>query len=75
MERKELENVSDFTLGEENVAFAPYFIGKSYLSLLNDKEVGINWPIQGIELLLSDKDKNQKTLKELDIIFEYKGEV
>ena len=26
MERKELENVSDFTLGEENVAFAPYFI-------------------------------------------------
>lgn len=41
MERKELENVSDFPLGEENVAFAPYFIGKSYLSLLNDKEVGI----------------------------------
>ena len=41
MERKELEKVSDFTLGEENVAFAPYFIGKSYLSLLNDKEVGI----------------------------------
>lgn len=41
MERKELENVSDFTLGEENVAFAPYFMGKSYLSLLNDKEVGI----------------------------------
>lgn len=41
MERKELENISDFTLGEENVAFAPYFIGKSYLSLLNDKEVGI----------------------------------
>jgi len=27
MERKELENVSDFTLGEENLAFAPYFIG------------------------------------------------
>ncbi|MEQ8196755.1 MAG: cupin domain-containing protein [Clostridiaceae bacterium] len=41
MERKELENVSDFTLGEENAAFAPYFIGKSYLSLLNDKEVGV----------------------------------
>lgn len=41
MERKALEIVSDFTLGEENVAFAPYFIGKSYLSLLNDKEVGI----------------------------------
>lgn len=41
MERKQLENVSDFTLGEENIAFAPYFIGKSYLSLLNNKEVGI----------------------------------
>ncbi|MCB2311920.1 cupin domain-containing protein [Clostridium tagluense] len=40
-EKKALENVSDFTLGEENVAFAAYFIGKSYLSLLNDKEVGI----------------------------------
>ncbi|WP_303871058.1 cupin domain-containing protein [Acetobacterium wieringae] len=41
MEKKELEKVSDFALGEENLAFAPYFIGKSYLSLLNDKEVGI----------------------------------
>ncbi|WP_027364811.1 cupin domain-containing protein [Desulfotruncus alcoholivorax] len=41
MERKELENVSDFPLGEENIAFAPYFIGKSYLSFLNDKEVAI----------------------------------
>ncbi|MBB6214335.1 quercetin dioxygenase-like cupin family protein [Anaerosolibacter carboniphilus] len=41
MERNELEKVSDFALGEENVAFASYFIGKSYLSLLNDKEVGI----------------------------------
>jgi quercetin dioxygenase-like cupin family protein len=39
MERKELENVSAFTLGDENKAFAPYFIGKSYLSLLNDHEV------------------------------------
>lgn len=42
MERKELENVSDFALGEENVAFAAYFIGKSYLSPLNDKEVFIH---------------------------------
>lgn len=41
MERKELENVSDFLLGEENVTYAPYFIGKSYLSLLNNKEVNI----------------------------------
>ena len=43
--------------------------------LWNDEEVGINWPIAGIELILSDKDKNQKNLKELDIVFEYKGEV
>lgn len=42
MERKELEKVSDFTLGEENVAYTPYFIGKSYLSPLNDKEVFIS---------------------------------
>lgn len=35
MDRKELEKVSDFLLGEENVAYAPYFIGKSYLSLRN----------------------------------------
>jgi len=41
MERKELENVSDFPLGEENITFAPYFIGKSYLSFLNNKEVDI----------------------------------
>lgn len=41
MEKEALEKVSDFALGEENLAFAPYFIGKSYLSLLNDKEVGI----------------------------------
>lgn len=41
VEKTELKKVSDFALGEENVAFAPYFIGKSYLSLLNDKEVNI----------------------------------
>lgn len=41
MDRKELEKVSDFSLGEENTAYAPYFIGKSYLSLLNNKEVTI----------------------------------
>jgi len=41
MEIKELEKTSDFTLGGENLAYAPYFTGKSYLSLLNDKEVSI----------------------------------
>lgn len=43
--------------------------------LWNDPEVGIEWPLDGIkEILLSEKDKVQKTLKELDIPFEYKGE-
>ena len=43
--------------------------------LWNDPEVGIEWPLDGVkEILLSEKDKVQKTLKELDIPFEYKGE-
>lgn len=41
--------------------------------LYNDEEVGINWPLEGIEkITLSEKDKKQKTLnelKELDILF------
>ena len=41
--------------------------------LWNDPEVGIEWPLEGIEeIFLSEKDKNQKTLKELDLPFEYK---
>lgn len=43
--------------------------------LWNDSEVGIEWPLDGIEeLLLSEKDKKQKTLKELDLPFIYEGE-
>ena len=43
--------------------------------LWNDPEVGIEWPLDGIdEIILSEKDKKQKTLKELDLPFEYKGE-
>ncbi|MDP4090749.1 MAG: dTDP-4-dehydrorhamnose 3,5-epimerase [Bacillota bacterium] len=43
--------------------------------LWNDEEVGIQWPLEGIEeILLSEKDKKQKKLGELDIPFEYKGE-
>lgn len=34
--------------------------------LYNDEEVGINWPLEGIEeIILSEKDKKQKKLKEL----------
>jgi quercetin dioxygenase-like cupin family protein len=38
MNKEELAKTSIFPLGEENTAYAKYFIGKSYLGLLNDKE-------------------------------------
>ena len=39
---------------------------------MNDKDVNIQWPLENIEeILLSEKDKNQKTLKELEIPFVY----
>ncbi len=42
--------------------------------LWNDKDVNIQWPLDGIdEILLSEKDKVQKTLKELDVPFIKKG--
>lgn len=38
--------------------------------LWNDPEIGVEWPLEGIEeVLLSDKDKNAKTLKESNIRF------
>ena len=41
--------------------------------LWNDPDVGIEWPLEGIEeVLLSEKDKKQKRLKELYLPFEYK---
>lgn len=43
--------------------------------LWNDPDVGIEWPLEGIdEIILSEKDKVQPRLKELDLPFEYKGE-
>ncbi|MBU3073209.1 dTDP-4-dehydrorhamnose 3,5-epimerase [Clostridium estertheticum] len=42
--------------------------------LWNDEDIDIKWPLGGIdEILLSDKDKIQKRLKDLEISFEYKG--
>lgn len=39
----------------------------------NDPDIGIEWPLEGIEeILLSEKDKNHKGLKDLDVPFEYK---
>ena len=41
--------------------------------LWNDEDVAIEWPLEGIEeVLLSEKDKKQKTFKELDLPFVYK---
>lgn len=41
--------------------------------LWSDPDVGIDWPLEGIEeVLLSEKDKNQNSLQELEVPFEYK---
>lgn len=38
----------------------------------NDPDIGIEWPLEGIEnIILSEKDKKHKNLKDLDIPFEY----
>ncbi len=43
--------------------------------LWNDEDINIEWPLDGIkELLLSEKDKKQKKLREIEVPFEYKGE-
>ena len=34
----------------------------------NDPEVGIDWPVSGKEIILSDKDKSGKSIRELDLI-------
>ncbi len=41
--------------------------------LWNDEEVNIQWPLNRVDnLLLSEKDKKQKKLKDLDLPFSYK---
>lgn len=44
--------------------------------LWNDEDVAIEWPLEGLDqILLSEKDHTQKTLKELtDLPFVYEGE-
>ena len=37
----------------------------------NDKNINIQWPIEGLDILLSEKDKNHKQLKEQDLPFVY----
>jgi dTDP-4-dehydrorhamnose 3,5-epimerase len=42
--------------------------------LWNDEDINIQWPLTGIEdILLSDKDRVQKKLKDIVIPFKYKG--
>lgn len=42
----------------------------------NDPDIAIDWPLDGIDqIILSDKDKNQKLFKDLEICFVYKGNV
>ncbi|KYH34462.1 dTDP-4-dehydrorhamnose 3,5-epimerase [Clostridium tepidiprofundi DSM 19306] len=41
----------------------------------DDQDIGIDWPIEGIEeILLSEKDISQKLLREQDLPFIYEGE-
>ncbi|RDY23275.1 dTDP-4-dehydrorhamnose 3,5-epimerase [Romboutsia maritimum] len=43
--------------------------------LWDDEDVNIKWPLENIEeIILSEKDKKQRKLKELEIPFEYRGE-
>ncbi len=44
--------------------------------LWNDTDIAIEWPLEGLgDILLSEKDREQKTLKELnDLPFVYEGE-
>lgn len=35
----------------------------------NDPEIGIDWPIEGLEILLSEKDKEWKTMSETETDF------
>lgn len=40
--------------------------------LWNDEEINIKWPLEGIDnIILSDKDKKQKRLKDLNVPFIY----
>lgn len=42
--------------------------------LWNDPDIGVEWPLEGIkDILLSEKDKNQKRLKDVNLPFEYNG--
>lgn len=37
--------------------------------LWNDPEIGIDWPLEGLEIILSEKDKQWKTMRETETEF------
>lgn len=37
----------------------------------NDPDIGVEWPVEGMELLLSEKDQNQPFLKDIKEILEF----
>ncbi len=39
----------------------------------DDPDIGIDWPLEGVQPQLSDKDKEQPLLKDLPQYFEYQG--
>lgn len=42
--------------------------------LWNDEDINIKWPLEGIDnIILSEKDKKQKRLKDIDVPFIYEG--
>lgn len=45
---------------------APYAPANEHSLAWDDPDVGIDWPIKGLELQLSDKDREGKTLGELE---------
>lgn len=65
-----LSDVAVFNYKCTNYYAPEYEAGVIY----NDKDVNIKWPIEGIdEIILSEKDKNNKELKYLDLPFKYQN--
>lgn len=45
---------------------APYSADNEHTLAWDDPSIGIDWPLQGMQPLLSDKDKSGKTLAEIE---------
>ena len=51
--------------------YVPEGFAHGFVVPWNDKNINIQWPIEGLDILLSEKDKNHKQLKEQDLPFVY----